>query len=78
VLLSFLHLTLFNNRYTFYNRGISRDRAGQYALAIVDFTSAINILPVNADFYHNRGFCHRKKGDLISAIEDYTKVSKER
>jgi len=60
------------NAYTYYNRGISRDRAGHYNEAIHDFTKAINVHPENADFFHNRGFCHRKRGNLEQAIADYT------
>ena len=33
-----------------------------------DFTRAITLLPSNADFYHNRGFCYRKQGCFDAAI----------
>lgn len=37
------------------------DSHGIMSQAITDFTSAIGLLSTNADFYHNRGFCYRKK-----------------
>lgn len=44
-----------------YNRGISRDRWGDYAGAVEDFSAALRLDPGNADFYHNRGFSLRKQ-----------------
>lgn len=41
-------------------RGISYDRAGDFAAAIADFSTAIALLPGHSDFFHNRGFCYRK------------------
>ena len=49
------------NSYAFYNRGITRDRKGDYAGAVADFTTAIELDRANADFYHNRGFSLRKQ-----------------
>ena len=49
------------NSYAFYNRGITRDRKGDYAGAVADFTTAIELDRGNADFYHNRGFSLRKQ-----------------
>ncbi len=37
------------------------DRKGEYALAVRNFSTAIELDPTNADFYHNRGFAHRKQ-----------------
>jgi tetratricopeptide (TPR) repeat protein len=37
-----------------------------------DFSRAIELLPTNADFYHNRGFCHRKQGNYGAAVADYS------
>ena len=48
------------NAYTYYNKGISLDRRGDFDEAIECFTAAINIEPRKADFYHNRGFAYRK------------------
>ena len=43
-------------------RGTCRyDRKGEYALAVRNFSTAIELDPTNADFYHNRGFAHRKQ-----------------
>lgn len=49
-----------HNSYAYYNRGITRDRSGDYEGAIEDFTHAIRLDPANADFFHNRGFSLRK------------------
>jgi tetratricopeptide (TPR) repeat protein len=49
------------NSYALYNRGITRDRMGDYAGAVEDFSGAIALDPCNADFYHNRGFSLRKQ-----------------
>ena len=45
------------------SRGGTRryDRKGEYALAVRNFSTAIELDPTNADFYHNRGFAHRKQ-----------------
>lgn len=53
------------NSYAFYNRGITRDRSGDYQGAITDFSHAISLDPANADFFHNRGFSLRK---LVGAL----------
>ncbi|RHY32515.1 hypothetical protein DYB32_002490 [Aphanomyces invadans] len=54
-------------------RGISFDRrSGSYTGAVDDFSKAIQLIPSNADFYHNRGFCHRKQGRYDVAIQDYS------
>jgi hypothetical protein len=43
-------------------RGTRRyDRKGEYALAVRNFSTAIELDPTSADFYHNRGFAHRKQ-----------------
>ncbi len=39
-------------------------RPQDYVGAVSDFTSAIRLEPSNADFYHNRGFAHRKQVSL--------------
>jgi tetratricopeptide (TPR) repeat protein len=60
-----------NNAYTYYNKGISLDRKGDYDEAIKCFSKAISIEPNKADFYHNRGFAYRKKREFDMAIKDY-------
>ena len=62
------------NAYTFYNKGISLDRMGNFEEAIQNFTQAIDLEGTKADFYHNRGFAFRKKKDYDKAIADYTKA----
>ena len=50
-----------DNSFALYNRGITKDRMGDYAGAVEDFTAAAALDPSNADFYHNRGFSLRKQ-----------------
>ena len=49
-----------DSSYAYYNRGITKDRKGDYNGAVQDFSAAIRLEPHNADFYHNRGFSLRK------------------
>lgn len=51
-----------------------RPTRSKFAAAISDFSRAIELLPHNADFYHNRGFCYRKQGNFAAAISDYTRA----
>ena len=60
-----------------YNRGICRQRLGDAAAALDDFTQAIQRAEASmnypvADFYHNRAFCRRKLADFSGAIDDYS------
>ena len=60
-----------------YNRGICRERLGDAAAALDDFTQAIQRAEASknypiADFYHNRAFCKRKLADFSGAIDDYS------
>lgn len=48
--------------------------SSNFAEAISNFSRAIELLPHNADFYHNRGFCYRKQGNFVAAINDYTRA----
>jgi tetratricopeptide (TPR) repeat protein len=36
------------------------DRKGDFEAAVGSFSTAINLEPAKADFYHNRGFTYRK------------------
>lgn len=55
------------NSFAYYNRGITKDRMGDFEGAVDDFSSAIALDPRNADFYHNRGFSLRKQVRAESA-----------
>jgi tetratricopeptide (TPR) repeat protein len=62
-----------------YNRGICRERLGDAAAALDDFTQAIQRAEASAretyplaDFYHNRAFCRRKLADFSGAVDDYS------
>ena len=64
-----------------YNRGICRERLGDAAAALDDFTEAIERAEASknypiADFYHNRAFCRRKLADFSGAIDDYSSALK--
>ena len=64
-----------------YNRVICRERLGDAAAALDDFTQAIERAEASknypmADFYHNRGFCKRKLADFSGAIDDYSSALK--
>ena len=64
-----------------YNRGICRERLGDAAAALDDFTQAIQRAEASknypiADFYHNRAFCRRKLADFAGAIDDYSSALK--
>jgi tetratricopeptide (TPR) repeat protein len=64
-----------------YNRGICRERQGNAAAALDDFTEAIQRAEASknypiADFYHNRAFCKRKLADFSGAIDDYSSALK--
>ena len=60
-----------------YNRGICRQRQGDAAAALDDFSQAIQRAEASknyplADFYHNRAFCKRKLADFSGAVDDYS------
>lgn len=45
--------------------------AGRYDEAIVDFSTMIDIAPMNAYAYYKRGWCYELKGDDKTAMENY-------
>lgn len=53
------------NSFAYYNRGITKDRMGDFTGAVADFSSAIALDHKNADFYHNKGFSLRKQVSCI-------------
>jgi len=46
---------------------------GDYDSAIVDYNSALEIDPRDADAYYSRGFAWAMKGDLLQALADARK-----
>ncbi len=47
---------------------------GQLDMAIGAYSNAINLNPLNARVYNNRGIVYGRKGDLDNAIEDFSKA----
>ena len=58
----------------FYNSGLSKQRNGDFAGAIADFTKAIEIKHDYERAYRARGPLNEAKGDLDGAMADYTKA----
>src|SRR4030066_404822 len=56
------------------NRGLVKNKKGDYDGAIFEFTKAIELSPQYADAYYNRGNAKDAKGDYDGAILDYTKA----
>jgi tetratricopeptide (TPR) repeat protein len=56
----------------YYNRGVSRQTAGQLDLAIADYTQAIALQPQYADAYHQRASSYMGKEAYQQAIDDFT------
>ena len=55
-------------------RGETLSGNQQYARAIADYTSAIEMKPDYAEAYNDRGFAYYLKGDFARAISDYTRA----
>ena len=47
---------------------------GQLDMAIEAYSSAINLNPLNARVYNNRGIVYGRKGEIDNAIEDFSKA----
>ena len=47
---------------------------GQLDMAIGAYSNAINLNPINARVYNNRGIVYGRKGDLDNAIKDFSKA----
>lgn len=60
----------------YHDRGTLYSDAGQYNLAIKDFTQVIRIKPKSADGYFNRGNTYDKTSEFKSAYEDFTTALK--
>ncbi len=54
--------------------GFDHFKAGNYELAVTNYTEAIRLNPNHAKAYNNRGLAYRKLGQLPQAIEDYTEA----
>jgi len=57
-----------------YNRGTRNAKTGNLAMAIENFTKAIEIKPNDVMAYNNRGSAYAQQGDYIQAISDFTKA----
>ena len=56
------------------SRGMAYEERGEYNLAIVDYTKAVELDPENAERYISRGIAYRLKSDFDSAIEDFNEA----
>ena len=43
--------------HAYHNRGVSKDKLGNYKGAIADYDKAIELNPQYASAYNNRGYC---------------------
>lgn len=60
----------------YYQRGLSHQRLGDRAEALVDYTKAINLNPELAVAYYNRGVVYAELGDRKPAVEDLRQAAK--
>ena len=60
-----------NNTHALYNRAISLDKIGKIEEAIFDFSTIIELEPMNANAYLNRGCCYEKIQNFDLAYKDY-------
>ncbi|WP_315789632.1 tetratricopeptide repeat protein [Fischerella sp. JS2] len=58
----------------FYNRGLAKAKQKDYAGAIAEFTSAIEINPYFADTFCQRGLAYYDSGEILLAVSDYTEA----
>ncbi len=56
------------------NRGIYRDKQGDYAGAIADFSEVIKLDSLDDMAYYNRGLSRKNKGDYAGALADLNKT----
>jgi tetratricopeptide (TPR) repeat protein len=57
-----------------YNRGLSYHKAGDYIMAIEDFSRVITLSPADAPAHLNRGNAYALNKQRANAIDDYTKA----
>ena len=62
------------NAAAFAERAETHARAGDYALAIADYTCALELSPRNTDYYNQRGIAYDDLGDYDNALLDYEKA----
>lgn len=58
----------------FFDRAFDKQKKGDFAGAIADYTWAIDLDPKNARAYNNRGEARRHRGDVEGAIADFTRA----
>lgn len=58
----------------FFNFGWENFNSGNYQVALLDFSCAIQINPDFIEAYHNRGLCFHSLGNFDKAIKDFDKV----
>ena len=55
----------------YYNRGIEKNKGGDYYGAIADYTRAIELDPRYGNAFGNRGITKKKLGDMKGACSDW-------
>ncbi|MFQ4140862.1 tetratricopeptide repeat protein [Chlorogloeopsis sp. ULAP02] len=60
----------------FYNRGLEKARQKDWAGAIEEFNSAIQLNPYFAEAHLQRGLAYYDLGDILQAVSDYTEALK--
>lgn len=60
----------------YYQRGLSRQRLGDRAEAIIDYSAAIKLNEELASAYYHRGIVYAELGDRKPAVEDLRKAAK--
>jgi tetratricopeptide (TPR) repeat protein len=60
----------------YYQRGLSRQRLGDRAEAIIDYTAALNLNGEYAAAYYHRGVVYAELGDRKPAVEDLRQAAK--
>lgn len=58
----------------YFDRGLEREKHGDYDGAIADFSQAIKLDSRDASAYYNRGLVRHMKEDIDGAISDYNKA----
>jgi tetratricopeptide (TPR) repeat protein len=58
----------------FYNRGLEKAQAGDFAGAVREFDRVLRINPQFVEVYYKRGRCHFELGDRTGAIADYNQA----